>query len=1231
MCGTHLRRLCTGCGALNPLNYRFCGMCGGALLDAPAELPGVSATPAEMGAALALPQPASLPVAATPAPAPLVQLEGERRVASIIVADVCGSTQLLEKLGTEAWVALMNHVLQLLEAEIYRFGGVIDQFRGDGLLAFFGTTAVHEDDPERAVLAALRMQEVIQTYAGVLAEQQGIELLVRIGVNTGVVIVASVGSRQYSEDTAMGEAVTLAARLEAAAAPGTVLASENTYRLVAPRFEWQSLGAMAFKGLSEPVLVYRPIAPRQELGLLPDVESYELATPLIGREHEFDVLSHCIADLYDARGGIAVVTGVKGMGKSFLVAQVYQYLERQRMLLDEARSRDTRSRARPPDAAPTIMWLRGRCRSYDQSWPYSLWLDLLYDWLGMRKEEPPAQIQARLREQAEALWGAQYADYYPYLATFLALPVEPEFAARVRHLSAESLQQQLFAAVRAWVEALARRGPTVFSLADMQWADTTSLALLRYCLSLCDTTPLLWLLVFRPERASSVWEFYLHVQTEYPHRLTDVPIPTLTEAQSVKLLESFVGRKALPDEAVKVLLHKAEGNPYYIKELVGALLAQGVLAADGESGRFHLTRPVASLDLPDSLQTLLMARLDRLSAEERHVLQMASVIGTVFWLNVLESLIPGASELSQHLTNLQRLQLIQERRRSPDLGMEYSFLSSLMRDVAYESLLSAQRAGQHLQVAEALERLFRDNSSIQPYGLLAYHYREAGRLERALTLLLQAAAQARKFYANAEALEHYTTALELLDALEAQAVDAEAAYTLRRQRFEVLNARREAHYLLGRMDLGRADAQRMLELAQGLERDPALRIDALLEQPGVNIVQNREELHSGIGIAYEALERARQLGDRAREMRSLILLTNLHNLRNDPAWHGTGHYALELARQLGDRRAEVEILLRLGWAYGVDNPEQSMACFEAALPIAQSLDDRNAEIRLLSAMRTPLERSGDYYRILEEYDRKRLAISREIGNRYAEAGALTSCGQVEGVSLGNYKAALALEEEALRIWGESNTGRLYPLLRIAQMQIALGEFAEAEATLQRARPAVEQEVRELGRAGLALVSALLCNAIGDAPHLRQVLEITAGVHQLVGDSLVSRQYDMAAFCEECAAQLQLAALTAEPDARAEHCVAALHASQAALGIYEHFGFVQIVECSSEEVLYRHSLALAANGQEAAAQPYAQRARAELARKHALIPADSPFSHTFLENISIHQEIAAIPLIDVPGE
>lgn len=1202
-CGTRLTAACAECGFGNPLHYRFCGMCGvkltAAVVQPPLEehLPQVTAKAGDL-----LPPVASM-------------LEGERRVVTVVLTDLTNSTTLLERLGTESWVELMSRILHILESEINRFGGEVSQFRGDGMVAFFGAASAHEDDPERAVLAALSMQRSLELYVRELAQPEAVDLQMRVGVNTGEVIVASNGARQNWEEAAMGMAVAVAARMETAAEPGTVLVSENTYRLVESQFDWQSLGVIPVKGVSKPIAVYRPLVPIVVPKQLLDRQILLDSIPRIGRDAEFHLLKDCVVGLFEGRGRIAVLTGDKGSGKSFLVNEVSRYFTHLEALLTETQSVIQ-------TAAFPLTWVSGRCRSYSQTLPYSMWQDLFRDWLGMRPDESKEEKSASLRRRAEELWGDDVEEHYPYIATFLGLPLEEAFTEKIRHLDGEELRQRLFLAVRSWIEASSRLGPVVLGLSNMQWADDSSLSLLKYCLPVCDNEALLWLLSFRSDRDAKIWEFYHYLEAVYPHRLTDVELHLLTEDQSLELIGHLIGQEALPLETCNLIIHNAGGNPYYIVELIRSLMAKGVLTRDTEDGPWKVTRTVTSLDLPESLQLLLLSRIDRLSAQERLVLQIGAVIGPVFWLNMVQALLVESPTLKADLAALQRTQFIQESGRVPELGMQYLFKSPLIRDTAYESLLSAQKAAYHFKAAEFLENAFCSDYLEGYDGVLAYHYRGAGNPYKELFYTILAADRARKIYASAEALQHYTRALELLDSLQNNGQSEDQVQSILTQRFEVLNGRREVYFHLGQFEASRADTLALLPLARQLPDDPAWLVDALLAQAEMS-VDNREELIPGLQMAEEALTIAQRLGDQHREMRCLVYIANGRFKLKTSGWQDLAEQALALTRQLGDLKMEVNLLLSIGNAYGMDDLPSSRDYLKAALAQSEKLNDKAIEITLLNALGQQYERDGDYHRQLTEYEQKRLHLSREIGSRIEEGSALMHCGQIQALYLGDQPAGLELVRQALHIW-ESITRRLFPLLRIAQIQSELGYHVEALATLDQAEPLAGKVVADIGRAGLNLVRAIVCEALGDEQNLCLALELTSQIQQMVAEQLVSRQYQMSAACKAAVAHLKMADILAVREGdnleRQSHLLQALEVSQMALNLYLQFGFVQVVECTSEEIFFRHSQSLAANNHTVEAAEYLQKAYQEMIRKFNFIPVDSPFQITYLENIQLHKDI-----------
>ena len=391
MCGTRLGKECSSCGQSNPWEYLFCGNCGQRLDELGIET-GLAATGQAKTAA-------GREAGVAPGAA---LLEGERRVVTVLVADVTGSTNLLEELGNEAWVEMMNRVLLALEAEIYRYGGVVDQFRGDGLVAFFGSDVSNEDDAERAILAGLAMLQAIHRFNDDRVTKLASGSRLRVGVNSGEVIVASIGDkRQHREDTAMGIAIAVAARLESAALPGTVLASESAYQQALDKFTWEALGEISVKGLSQPLAVFRPTTVRLETDLAFNIEVFGNQIPLVGRDNELHRLNQHVELLKMGQGSLVLLNGETGIGKQALIAETRQYFLRQEALIADAESREVRQNEQ-------INWLIGRCRSYNRNWPYSLWVELLLNWLNSYTGQRPEEIADRLMAECKNLWGDEY-------------------------------------------------------------------------------------------------------------------------------------------------------------------------------------------------------------------------------------------------------------------------------------------------------------------------------------------------------------------------------------------------------------------------------------------------------------------------------------------------------------------------------------------------------------------------------------------------------------------------------------------------------------------------------------------------------------------------------------------------------------------------------------------------------------------------------------------------------
>ena len=403
----------------------------------------------------------------------------ERKAVTALDADVVGSTALGERLDAEEVEFVVGEALARMVAAVEALGGTVKDLAGDGILALFGAPVAHEDDAERAVRAGLRIAEEMTGYGSEVAKGWGIDgFAVRVGVNTGSVVLGPVGGGSRVEYGATGDPINTAARLQKAAAPGTVLVGESTYQLVETLFDWEGPEQLQLKGKQDAVTAYRATGVRAVPGRARGVLGRE--TPFVGRDEQLARLEAADAVL-GGTGGILFITGEAGIGKSRLSAEVRELVEA----------------AESPRGAP--LWLEGRCVSYGESLPYWPYRDVLREWLGVSLQEPELRLRISLRREVERLFGERVLEIYPYLGAMLGLTLEAEAASRLDELSPEAVQYRTFEVVGELVARLADERPVVLAIDDLHWADATSLQLTEQLLGLSDTAAVLIVIKHRTE------------------------------------------------------------------------------------------------------------------------------------------------------------------------------------------------------------------------------------------------------------------------------------------------------------------------------------------------------------------------------------------------------------------------------------------------------------------------------------------------------------------------------------------------------------------------------------------------------------------------------------------------------------------------------------------------------------------------------------------------------------
>ena len=702
-------RTCLNCGAAVTPGFRFCPDCGSQLDAATAE----SIQPDDEHSLTRLSQqiPDDL---AQKIRASKETVEGERKQVTVVFCDIAGSTAIAEHLDPEEYHDLLERYLEIAFREIYRYEGIVNQLAGDGLMALFGAPVSHEDAPQRAVRAALAIQEALAHFNQELRAERNLELRARIGIHTGPVVVGTVGNDLKMDYTAIGDTTNLASRLEALAEPGTIVVSESTHRLLRDLCQVRPVGPFTVKGKSEPVPAYEVAGLRAEVGDAASPMALAVArglTPFVGRSPELAQIEACYERLHVNLPQLVAVVGDPGGGKSRLLYEFKACLSRE----------------------PTV-WFEARCSAWNQMVPYHPWVSMLRRYFDLLPDEPAERAREKIARKVRA-WDEHLDHTFPYLCHMLSVPKDG-----AQSLSADEMKQLTFKAVGHVVMAESRRAPVVMLIEDLHWMDEPSREMLEAAVAELNDEPLMLLVSHRPDYRPA-WHTHAAFTQLTLRRLSDGDVREIIGA---------LADGPLPVELENLILAKSEGSPFLAEEITRSLIEEGDLTRNGE--RHKLTRPVEEIRIPGTVQEVIAARLDRLGPDAKRVVQVAAVLGRQFARQQLVQLLGGEDiEVEQQLDELERRGVL--HRKNVLAKDEYRFGESLTQEVAYEGLLLKQRRQLHERVGLLLEASLGD-AGAERSALVAHHFRRSENRGKTIAALLRAAR-------DAENVPSYRTAASL--------------------------------------------------------------------------------------------------------------------------------------------------------------------------------------------------------------------------------------------------------------------------------------------------------------------------------------------------------------------------------------------------------------------------------------------------------------------------------------
>src|SRR5262245_61823309 len=674
----------------------------------------------------------------TPLPTSPPSPDAERRQLTVMFCDLVDSTKLSSQLDPEDWRDVVRAYQQVCTDVIQRYDGHIAQLLGDGLLVYFGYPVAHEDDAQRAVCAGLGMLAAMGDLNTRLQQEKGIQLGIRLGIHTGLVVVGAMGGAGRQEQLALGEVPNVCARIQGLAVPNTIAMSEATYQLVQGYFECHDLGAQTLRGVAEPVAVYRVLQDSGARGRL-DVAVTRGLTPLVGREQEVGLLIERWEQVKAGQGQVVLLSGDAGIGKSRLVQTLKDHVANE----------------------PHTQW---ECRStehYENTALFPL-TDLFQRLLGFQTEDTPDE-KFGILEQMLSQYRLPLEESVPLLAPLLSLAL-PENRYPLLNVSPQRQRQKTLETIVAILLEHAERHPVLFILEDLHWADPTTLELLNLMIEQIPTTSILSVLTCRP-----------HFQPAWHHRsyITEMTVNRLSQNQIEQIAEQVARGKKLPEQVLQQIVEKTDGVPLYIEEMTKAVLEAGHLIET--DGHYERAGSLSTFAIPATLQDSLMARLDRLMTG-KVIAQLGATIGRQFSYALLQAVSQLDEVMLQYeLSRLVEAELLYQRGLPPQAY--YFFKHALIQDAAYESLLRSTRQQYHQRIAQVLEAQFPATVETQP-ELLAQHYTEAGLIAEAVPYWQRAGQRAIQRSANVEAIAHLRQGIALLTTLPDMSERVQAELTL---------------------------------------------------------------------------------------------------------------------------------------------------------------------------------------------------------------------------------------------------------------------------------------------------------------------------------------------------------------------------------------------------------------------------------------------------------------------
>jgi len=722
--------ICPNCRTENPDGAKFCNECGHPIILPEQTSPS---SPSQDGTLTQFQLVHSKDVIEK-IPHPKDRIEGERRQVTILFCDMKGFTPLTHKLGPEKTFGLMEKVLEIMVLKVRQYQGTVNETRGDGIMALFGIFDALEDAPQRAIRASMAIHKGLIEFNGRMKDLYQIPpIQVRIGLNTGLVVIGAVEIDLKVRFTLVGDTINMASRMEALAEPGTTYVTGEIYRQTKDLFHFQLVGRKEIKGREELISVYKVLSAKEDV-YRPRLGSERLIySKMIGRDSELNKLELQVMKAINGQGSVVNIIGEAGIGKSRLVAEL-----------------------KNKEVMKKVTLLEGRAISIGKNLSFHPIIDLLKQWAEIRNDDGETAAFDKLQGVIKRIFFEEYNEVLPFVALLMGMKLSGIQAQRTEGIEGQALQRLILKSIRDLLVKASGMAPIAIVIDDLHWADTSSVELIESLSRLAEAHRIVFINLFRPghrETGDFLAESLRDRQVNY---YFEIVLEPLTEKMSEALIGNMLNLRELQQVFVSRIVERTGGNPFFIEEVVRSLIDEQAVLPKGDN--FLLTEKAATTPIPNTIEALLMARIDRLEEQTRDLVKEASVIGRSFFYRILTEVASKIENIDARLRYLEEIQILLERLRMGEL--EFLFKHALAQEVAYESILPMKRKELHLKVARAFEKIFKERLN-EFYGMLAYHYCQAESLEEAEVSLIKAGEEALRSAASDEALHYYEEALQL--------------------------------------------------------------------------------------------------------------------------------------------------------------------------------------------------------------------------------------------------------------------------------------------------------------------------------------------------------------------------------------------------------------------------------------------------------------------------------------